>query len=34
MDEEVLAALVRCDEAEALLVTEELDSSLRHVFLR
>src|SRR5688572_19254039 len=30
VDEEVLAALVRRDEAEALLVTEELDGSLRH----
>src|SRR3954447_2820409 len=31
VDEEVLASLVRCDEAEALLVAEPLDGSGRHV---
>src|SRR3954447_24138973 len=32
MDEEVLAAVVRCYEAEALLVREPLHGSLRHVY--
>src|SRR4051794_13333322 len=31
VDEEVLASLVRCDEAEALVVVEPLDGSCSHV---
>src|SRR3712207_6841865 len=34
VDEEVLVALVRGDEAEPLVVAEELDGSLWHGFLR